>query len=248
MLARLELFSQTLDMSTNILVIGPKKIEGIEPFKVVYLLHGLTGSPENWLQYSNLPLWAREGNTLFILPDAQRSWYQDAKYGLAYFSYIANELPQLCARIFNLSTKRNDTAIMGNSMGGYGALRCALTYPERYKRCVAFSPAALYWQDYLATPNCAGLLTEFQGIFGADITVPENAELSLLAAHAAAQGVDTQFKIFCGDNDFLTDLNRRFAKQLSSMNLDFEYQEWQGEHDWIFWNRAMKYTLEMFPC
>lgn len=32
---------------------------------------------------------------------------------------------------------------MGLSMGGYGALKCALKYPEQYAGCAAFSPACI---------------------------------------------------------------------------------------------------------
>ena len=81
MLAKMTVFSHVLDKSCDITVVGPKKLEDTRPMKVTYLLHGLTGNDANWVQYTQLPLWAREGNTLFILPDAGRSWYTDAEYG-----------------------------------------------------------------------------------------------------------------------------------------------------------------------
>ena len=119
MLAKMTVFSHVLDKSCDITVVGPKKLEDTRPMKVTYLLHGLTGNDANWVQYTQLPLWAREGNTLFILPDAGRSWYTDAEYGQRYFTYIARELPNTCRGLFNISGRREDTAVMGNSMGGY---------------------------------------------------------------------------------------------------------------------------------
>ena len=76
------------------------------------------------------------------------------KYGLKYFSYITEELFKICKNIFNISSKREDTAIMGASMGGYGALKCALSKPEQYGFCGAFSPAFLFLKDYLNYERC----------------------------------------------------------------------------------------------
>ena len=105
MLAKMTVFSHVLDKSCDITVVGPKKLEDTRPMKVTYLLHGLTGNDANWVQYTQLPLWAREGNTLFILPDAGRSWYTDAEYGQRYFTYIARELPNTCRGLFPVGAK-----------------------------------------------------------------------------------------------------------------------------------------------
>ena len=60
------------------------------------------------------------------------------KYGLPYFSYLTEELPTICKSIFRISADREHTAVMGGSMGGYGALKCALSKPEQYGMCAAF--------------------------------------------------------------------------------------------------------------
>ena len=72
MLAKMTVFSHVLDKSCDITVVGPKKLEDTRPMKVTYLLHGLTGNDANWVQYTQLPLWARGGNTLLNLQGAVR--------------------------------------------------------------------------------------------------------------------------------------------------------------------------------
>lgn len=247
MLFKGSVYSEVLEMSCEVTVVGPKILPTGRPLKAVYLLHGHTGSCDNWLQYSLLPLLAREGHTLFVLPTAGRSWYTDMRYGRKYFTYIAQELPRWCAKMFNISTRREDTAVMGNSMGGYGALKCALRYPEQYGLCCAFSPAALYWKDYLATPNCASLADEFTAIFGPEYTVPDADEI-LWLAHSVSQNaaVKPVIRAFCGRQDFLIEMNRRFDTDMKTLDFDYAYEEWDGEHDWTFWNECLRRAFAAF--
>lgn len=74
-----------------------------------------------------------------VIPEVQRSFYIDGAYGLNYFTYVSQELPAACHRMFGLSLEREKNYVMGLSMGGFGALKCALTYPERYAGCGSFS-------------------------------------------------------------------------------------------------------------
>ena len=248
MLAQLTLYSERLDMSCHVAVAGPQKLTGQNPLKVVYVLHGLTGNEMNWIQYTQLPLWVREGNTLFILPCAARSWYTDAEYGQRYFTYVSCELPELCGQLFDISHKREDTSVMGNSMGGYGALKCAFSYPERYGMCWAFSPAGLYWDEYLEMPNCCELQNEFRGIFGHELRVQEKDRLPNLAGKASLTAKMPIVRMTCGTSDFLLNQNRRFAKEMRTLIPDFQYEEWEGAHDWTFWNQSLERMLHEFGC
>ncbi|KAG8586022.1 hypothetical protein GDO81_005215 [Engystomops pustulosus] len=54
------------------------------------------------------------------------------------YSYIVEELPQLING--NFSTDPDRISIFGHSMGGHGALICALKNPGKYKSVSAFAP------------------------------------------------------------------------------------------------------------
>jgi len=54
------------------------------------------------------------------------------------WSYVTDELPKLIAEQFPVDAKRQ--SIMGHSMGGHGALTCALRNPHRYRAASAFAP------------------------------------------------------------------------------------------------------------
>jgi S-formylglutathione hydrolase len=55
------------------------------------------------------------------------------------YDYVSRELPALIEAHFPVSTRR---AIAGHSMGGHGALICALKRPQDYVSVSAFSPIA----------------------------------------------------------------------------------------------------------
>jgi S-formylglutathione hydrolase len=54
------------------------------------------------------------------------------------YSYVTRELPELMAASFPVDASRQ--SIMGHSMGGHGALVCALRNPDRYRSVSAFAP------------------------------------------------------------------------------------------------------------
>ena len=97
-----------------------------------------------------------------IMPDVDRSWYTDSAYGLNYFDFLTKELPQICHKHFRVfSEKREDNIVAGYSMGGYGALKVALTYPEPYCSCISLSGSVDITRKGLSYP-----LDEWRSIFG----------------------------------------------------------------------------------
>ena len=55
------------------------------------------------------------------------------------YSYVTRELPSIIATHFTM-VDTHRAAIMGHSMGGHGALVCALKNPGMYKSVSAFAP------------------------------------------------------------------------------------------------------------
>jgi S-formylglutathione hydrolase len=54
------------------------------------------------------------------------------------YSYVTRELPEMLTSIGNVAADRQ--SIFGHSMGGHGALICALKNPDRYRSVSAFAP------------------------------------------------------------------------------------------------------------
>ena len=140
MILRGSFYSQALGRQTNITLVGPDVWPQAGACKTAYVLHGMEGNQDTWADNSLLPLYAAKGNTLYVLPDGGRSFYRDMPQGPRYFTYLSQELPQMVRQRFQVSPIREDTAVLGCSMGGYGALLCALGCPERFGLCAAFAP------------------------------------------------------------------------------------------------------------
>jgi S-formylglutathione hydrolase FrmB len=232
--------------------------QGEGPFRVVYLLHGLHGDQGTWVDNTLLPLYAQKYNVIFVMPEVGRSFYTDLKYGRKYYTYVSEELPQICRKIFNISTKREDTAVMGCSMGGFGALRLALGLPEQYGFCGAISSACLYFKqmlDLLRTnpgpwlstgPEAEEILIDLRTIYGDGLEYRKDYDAVELAKSFPATMPRPKIYVCCGLEDDLRKDNVKFAEEMKNSKFDFTYEEWAGGHDWYFFNDALKRTLEFW--
>lgn len=132
-----------------------------KPAPVVFYLAGLTCNEETYAHKAGGQRLACELGLIVVTPDTSprqtrypgddASWdfgvgagfYIDATeapWAGSYrmFSYVTEELPRLIGEAFPADLSR--VGIMGHSMGGHGALVCALKSPGRYKSVSAFAP------------------------------------------------------------------------------------------------------------
>ena len=132
------------------------------PVPVLYYLAGLTCTEETFSIKAGAQRLAAEHGLMLVAPDTSpreprlpgddTSWdcglaagfYVDATQApwsahYRMYSYVTRELPALIAREFKTADTGRQS-IMGHSMGGHGALVCALRNPEQYQSVSAFSP------------------------------------------------------------------------------------------------------------
>lgn len=151
------------------------------PVPVLYWLAGLTCTEETFMIKAAAQRVAAELGLMLVTPDTSprgvripgddTSWdfglgagfYVDATQSpwdahYRMYSYVTRELPQLVARHFPAAA---EAAIFGHSMGGHGALVCALRNPERYVSVSAFAP--------IVAPSCVPWGRKaFSGYLGED--------------------------------------------------------------------------------
>lgn len=180
-----------------------------------------------------------------IMPQVNRSYYTDMEYGLDYFHYVTHELPELCGRMMRLDDNPQKTYIAGLSMGGYGALKCALTYPERYSKVVSLS-GVTDLQKRLNDPQMSkDMAREMAGTFGKRLQIKPDQDLYALAAKL----VDDKRNLpsiltCCGSKDPFVEMNREFAAYLETTPYEFQYVETSGTHEWRFWEEHLKTTFD----
>jgi S-formylglutathione hydrolase FrmB len=228
--------------------------EGITPRKTpktLILLHGLSDNYSVWGHRTSILRYAEQYDIAVLMPEVQRSFYHDMKNGPAYFKYISEELPVLAADLFNLSTNPEDLYIAGLSMGGYGALYAALSFPEKFAGVGCFSSAfdirsIIETDDYIGLDALAGLDGDRRGIFGESPKVPDSGDLFHLAEQTAKKPESPAIFMTCGTEDFLYESNVGMRDFLRSKFFDFEYEEWPGIHEWGFWDISIQKMLEYF--
>jgi S-formylglutathione hydrolase len=134
-----------------------------EQVPVLYFLSGLTCTEENFMAKSGAQQVAAQYGLMLVAPDTSprntgiagedddwdlgtgAGFYVDATiepWSSHYrmYSYIVRELPALIAEHFPVQPEKQ--GIFGHSMGGHGALVCALKNPQQYKSVSAFAPIA----------------------------------------------------------------------------------------------------------
>ena len=245
-------FSEVLGMGMSMNVVLPQKTRGNigvsegevgEKFPTLYLLHGMSDDHTTWMRRTSIERYAEERGLAVVMPSTNLGWYTDMKLGFAYRTFIGEELPKICRGFFpGMSEKREDTYVSGNSMGGYGALALALTYPETFSVAAplsgAFDPKWLYHPDDPGN-------TYFSDIFGPiDAFDGSKNDLFSLSEKLRDSGKPLPHVFqWCGDHDFLLDVNRRMKEHLASLGYDITYSETDGNHSWGYWDREIQNVL-----
>lgn len=244
--------SAVLGKDCNINVIIPQHYEadGVTPakrssYKVLYLLHGLSDSYSSWLRRTSIERYLGAYDVVAVMPDGGRSFYTDMKHGLKYWSFISEELPALIPQLLPVSTDPADTFIAGFSMGGYGALKLALSHPERFAGCGVMSSVTDIAAKF-GDPAYAGW--QFEDIFGtpADLAADGNDLFALLDKAAAAPQKPKVMQI-CGTEDYLWADNLKLKKAFEdSLWPEYHFESHPGVHSWDFWDQHIQAILKFF--
>jgi len=218
-------------------VILPDSGDG--PFDTFYLLHGLSDDYTTWLRRTRIEWYVRDLPLIVVMPDGFRGWYTDNDHGPAYGKYIGEEVVAFVERTFPARRERAARHIGGLSMGGYGALRAALRYPDVFSSATSHSGALFHgshdWSLKDAREEVRAFPQEMLHVFG---TRPEGSSHDLLALARSAQvaGLLPRLRLDCGVDDFLLEANRLFHAELQHLKIPHEYQEFPGAHDWDYWD------------
>lgn len=244
---RCEYLSEALGMHTSFCAVLPEE-GNLKELPVVYLLHGLSDNCTVWTRQTQAEWYARKKRAVLIMPEVQRSFYTDMRAGPAYFTYVAKELPAFCQRTFGLSAAREKNFVMGNSMGGYGALKCALTFPEQYGGCAAFS-AVTDVNELIFHPQSEALIgpAEAAAIFGpVDRVVPEEDLFCLFRAAVQRDMPLPDLYLACGEQDPLWPMNLNMHRTLEELGVPHTFYACPGAHTWTLWDEFLRRAFDLF--
>ncbi|KGP74175.1 alpha/beta hydrolase [Pontibacillus yanchengensis] len=234
-------FSEVLNIQTSIQVILPQPDDNT-PFPVLYLLHGYSDDETTWTRRTSIERYAEEHGIAVVMPRMDHSYYTDMMYGKKYWTFLTEELPSIVHAYFPLTTKREETFVAGLSMGGYGALKWALSEPESFKAVATLSGVtdlASYVKEVRETGS-----DKFDLIFG-NRTIARTADdpLWLLKQVDSFDGSKPAIYQSCGTEDFLFHHNLTFKEQVEKTSIEYTSEFGPGDHEWGYWDEQIQHVL-----
>jgi S-formylglutathione hydrolase FrmB len=225
-------------------------------YPVVYYLHGLGDNEQSlihlggWSVVEELRQRGRIGDFIILAPDGGRSFYVNSRdAGRPYSDFFLREFVPLMEKKYRVLASRSARALLGISMGGYGALRFALENPDRFG-AVAAHMAALIEKvpagvtDLRAIGPRLGILNE---VFGRPFDRAYWDRNSPIAIAARAPGL-ARLKIYfdCGSSDeYGFDSGARaLNKTLVSRKIEHEFHIYPGGHSWAFVSEHLPASIE----
>jgi S-formylglutathione hydrolase FrmB len=183
------------------------------------------------------------------MPNVDRSWYTNTQYGANYFNFVTKELPEVCRHNFKvMSDKREDNIVAGLSMGGYGAIKLALSCPEQYAYCISLSGSL-----DITRKGRPYSIDEWRSIFGFDMHTPlelEGSEHDLfwLTEKNKKDGLPfPKLYMWCGTEDTLIKSNIEYHELLTRLGIEHTFETSEGSHTWRWWDLhilpALNYIL-----
>jgi S-formylglutathione hydrolase FrmB len=215
-----------------------------QKYPVLYFLHGLGDNEQTLFNSGGWPLLDdlrgqhKMGEFLIVAPEGGRTFYINSANGsVRYSDFFLQEFIPLIETKYRIVKGRNNRAISGISMGGYGALRFAFSHPEMFSAVSAQSAALITESPQeldTAARSGAPMGKMLAAVFGSPIEVAhwkENSPFSLAGRNQAAlRRLAIYFN--CGQDD-----NYGFEKgaaalheQLQKEGVKHDYRSYPGDH------------------
>ena len=220
-------------------------------YPVLYLLHGYGQDLYAWVNFGHIQPTTDEliahgeiPPAIIVMPDAGTTWFVDRKEKME--TAVIQDLIGDVQHTFRVIEARNGRVVAGLSMGGYGALRFVLKYPEMFAAAGLLSPA-IYDPE---VPQGSG--ARRAGVFGAaefDPQVWKELNYPTLWEAFLAKKIAVPMYINSGDDDdfFIEAEATRLYSLLRKNGQPAELRIVDGAHKWPVWEStigdAMRYVF-----
>jgi len=194
-------------------------------YPVLYLLHGMWSNNREWVSNGHADRYTTEAikagtfpQMIIVMPYAYDSFYVDG-YTHDYESFFMKDLMPYIESKYPVRTGRENTAISGLSMGGFGASYYAFKYPGKFCFCYEMSGAV-------------------EGM-GADLIPSVKMMFEKYGYNESNFSQLPAYYMDCGTEDamcYTANVNTR--AYLESVKFPFTYREYAGQHDWNYWQAA----------
>lgn len=241
-------FSNTLKRRCAMNVYVPEwpHKDGKAGFPVVYLLHGRSDDENSYADHGIRAL-CEKYQFIVVMPDGGRSFYMDTFAGEKYWTFLTEELPRLVSVMFPARQDRSNTFAAGLSMGGYGALKLGMRFPEKFAKIGAMSAVAdISWAGRKEGMMCD---QEIISIFGSKTAmIGTEDDLFTLLEKPVPQCGRPELMMRCGTADILIEENREFVRRAAAAgNWSVDYKETPDAiHTWTYWMPTLEEIFDFF--
>ncbi|MDT4967991.1 MAG: hypothetical protein QOJ64_2728 [Acidobacteriota bacterium] len=229
-----------------------KRSDERKRYPVLYLLHGLDGHYTNWLSKTKLRDYASHYQMIIVTPEGNNGWYTDSATDPhdQYEAYFISELiPDVDSRFRTVSI-REGRAIAGLSMGGYGALKFGVKYPDKFIFAGSISGALdpAVRSDEKPRNAWSYLRPSIMQTFGPPGSPTRAAnDLHQLVRDFPVERLASLpfFYLDCGTEDGFLTGNRELADIFLQRKVPHEFRELPGAHNWAYWDAQVQEVLKI---
>lgn len=228
----------------NICVYVPEVPSGVSDLPIYILLHGVYGSAWSWALNGGAHVTAQKLMDENKIAPAIIAMPSDGLWGdgSGYFSHhkkhfgkwIVEDVPTAVIENISTASDKSKICIGGLSMGGYGALMLGSQHASRFSAIAGHSSITE--------------LSQFE-LFVEEPMDEYFDECKVTKVFDSLLGHRSQlppFRFDCGSTDLLIEPNRRLHQQLIDAGIDHIYEEYEGEHEWPYWQKNVTHTLCFF--
>lgn len=232
----IKVFSKEMNKEVPVTVILPDSYNKNNKYSVIYTLHGWSGSNKNFVEKTPVGELADKYGVIYVSPDGNYdSWYVDSKVekNSKYMSFISKELIENIDNKYSTIKESKNRAITGLSMGGYGVFYIGIHNQKVFGNIGSMS---------------GGLIPEeYKENWGISKYINSNwDEYNIDKIAHKLLFTKTNIIFDCGVDDFFIEVNRKVHKKLLDLNINHDYAERPGAHNWNYWGNSIKYQTMFF--
>lgn len=233
------IYSKAMQKNLKAVIVKP---DLVNHYPVLYLLHGWSGSYQDWSSHMDLAPLADKYQVIIVCPDGgYAGWYIDSPISkeLQYETYISREVVQYIDQHYSTLADVNHRAICGLSMGGHGAISLICKYPDIFGAAGSMSGV----MELSASKDEIGV-KEVLGSYESNRLFWEKNSCLYLVYKLKKKNKGLIFE--CGIEDSYIAGNRKIHQKLMDFKIPHEYYERPGSHSWDYWVNALEYHLLFF--
>lgn len=227
-------------------------------YPVVYLLHGLGNNEKTWYTDGNLKYFVDLYKSeivpmIYVMPIGYNTYYVNKYTGnYPYMDMITTELVPTIDKLYRTKKDKSARAVMGYSMGGYGALILPALNPNVFSISVPLSMSFRNDEQYIAEPQSV-FDSQWGFIFGGQGTTGQARVTDYFKQHSPFHFFDKsnlssfsglKLLLDCGDDEeTLSITNDNLHVLLRDKQIPHEYRTRDGGHSFDYWKKSYREAL-----